>query len=108
MATQVSKAKRVEAQPRRPSVARAEIIDKTTRLRLADELDAALKRRPTNEAKLSGALRAVGSLSPALRNTLLEAAQVMVRRGSYTREVYAACMRTLAEAEDRHVTSLLR
>ncbi len=93
---------------RKPSVARAEIIDKTTRARFESELDAALKRRPTSEVKLAGALRAVAALSPALRASLVEATQVMVRRGSYSREIYGACLRTLSESEDRNVPALLK
>lgn len=108
MATQASKAKRIESAPKKPSVARAEIVDKATRGRFEDELDAALKRKPTSETKLGGALRAVGRLSPALRATLSEAAQVMVRRGSYGRELYAATIRTLGEAEEKHLPSLLK
>lgn len=108
MATQISKAKRVEAAPKKPSVARAEIVDKTTRARFETELDAALKRKPVSEVKLAGALRAVASLSPALRGALVEATQIMVRRGSYTREIYGACLRTLAESDDRNVPTLLK
>lgn len=108
MTNHAGKAKRVDVLPKKPSVARAEIVDKGTRTRLETELDAALKRKPTNEAKLGGALRAVAVISPALRSSLVEATQVMVRRGSYTREMYWACMRSLAEAEDRNVTALLR
>jgi hypothetical protein len=108
MATQTSKAKRIDALPRKPSVARAEIVDKATRGRFEAELDAALKRKPTSELKLGGALRAVGRLSPALRGSLVEAAQVMVRRGSYARELYAATIRTLGEAEDKHLPALLK
>lgn len=89
-------------------MARAEIVDKATRARLAAELDAAVKRRPANEAKLAGAIRAVAALSPALRTSLVEAAQVMVRRGSFAREIYGACVRTLAEADDRNAPSLLK
>jgi len=107
MTTQTSKAKRVEL-PRKPSVARAEIVDKTTRARLESELDGALKRKPTSEVKLGGALRAVAALSPALRATLVEAAQVMVRRGSFARELYGATIRTLGESEDRHLPALLK
>ena len=92
----------------KPSVARAEVVDKTTRARFESELDAALKRKPTNEVKLAGALRAVAALSPALRGALVDATQIMVRRGSYTREIYGACLRTLAEAEDRNVPALLK
>ena len=130
MATQNLKAKRIESSAsspacssssspssspssssgpaRKPSVARAEIVDKATRVRFESELDAALKRRPSNEVKLAGALRAVAALSPALRGALVEATQTMVRRGSYTREIYGACLRTLAEAEDRNVPALLK
>lgn len=112
MAIQNLKAKRVEsgspASARKPSVARAELVDKATRARFEAELDGALKRKPTNEVKLAGALRAVAALSPALRGALVEATQIMVRRGSFSREIYGACLRTLAEAEDRNVPALLK
>jgi len=108
MATQTSKAKRIDVLPKKPSVARAEIVDKATRGRFEAELDAALKRKPTSEVKLGGALRAVGRLSPALRGTLVDAAQVMVRRGSYARELYGATIRTLGESEEKHLPALLK
>lgn len=122
MATQNLKAKRIEAPsdpaisrtsrkpstPGKPSIARAEVVDKATRVRFESELDAALKRKPTNEVKLAGALRAVAALSPALRGALVEATQIMVRRGSYSREIYGACLRTLAEADDRNLPALLK
>jgi hypothetical protein len=91
-----------------PGVARAEVIDKATRARFEEELDGALKRKPTSETKLGGALRAVAVLSPALRQSLVDAAQVMVRRGSYARDLYSACIRTLAESEDKSVGGLLK
>jgi hypothetical protein len=108
MATQTSKAKRIDAPPKKPSVARAEIVDKATRGRFETELDAALKRKPASEVKLGGALRAVARRSPALRTAMLDATSVMVRRGSFSRELYAASIRTLAEAEERHVPTLLK
>jgi len=86
----------------------AELLDKATRARFEEELDAALKRKPTSEVKLAGALRAVASLSPALRSSLAEATQVMIRRGSFAREIYGACLRTLAESGDRQVPALLK
>jgi len=89
-------------------LARAEIVDKATRGRFEAELDAALKRRPTGEAKLAGALRAVALLSPALRASMAEALSVMLRRKSLARELYAACIRSVAEAEDRQSTALLK
>ena len=97
-----------EAVEPRPALARAEIIDKATRGRLEAELDAALKRRPPNEAKLAGALRALAPLSPALRASMGEAARIMLRRGSLQREVYAGSLRALAELGDRAALPLVK
>lgn len=110
MATQTSKAKVLEAVPKKPSVARADVVDKATRARFASELEGAIKRKPTSdvETKLAGAFRAVARLSPALRTSLSEATSTMVRRGSFTRELYAASIRALAEADDRNVPTLLK
>jgi hypothetical protein len=103
----VIKAKR-DAVEQKPALARAEIIDKATRGRLESELDAALKRRPTNEAKLAGALRALAPLSPALRASMGEAARIMLKRGSLQREVYCASLRALAELGDRAALPLIK
>ncbi|MBX3231573.1 MAG: hypothetical protein KIT84_23905 [Labilithrix sp.] len=108
MATQTGKAKRIDVRPAKPSVARTEIVDKATRARFEDELDAALKRKPASEVKLGGALRAIGRLSPALRGTIAEAASVMVRRGSFARELYAASIRTVAEENDPRAATILK
>lgn len=108
MGAQTGKVKRVETVAKKPSVARAEIVDKTTRARFEAELDGALKRKPVSEVKLAGALRAVAALSPALRGALVDATQVMIRRGSFSREIYGACLRTLAESDDRNVPALLK
>jgi len=91
-----------------PRLARTELLDKATRVRLDDEVDAALKRRPANEGKLAGALRAMAPLSPALRTSLGEATSVLLRRGAHHRELYACGIRSLAEAQDRQSASLLR
>jgi hypothetical protein len=92
----------------RPALARAEIIDKVTRGRFEDELEAALRRKSGNEGKLAGALRAVAPLSPALRASMWEAATTMLRRKSFTRELYVACVRALAESGDRRLVTLLK
>ena len=47
MTNQTSKAKRVEA-AKKPSIARAEIVDKATRLRFEQELERALERKPAS------------------------------------------------------------
>jgi hypothetical protein len=92
----------------RPLLARAELLDKPARTRFEEEIDAALKRRPGNEAKLAGALRAVAPLSPALRMSLGEATAVLLRRGAQQRELYACGLRALSEAQDRQSAGLLR
>lgn len=93
---------------RAPALARAELLSKVARSRLEEELEKALERKPTSEAKLAGALRALASLSPHLRASMAEAATVMLRRGSLGREIYAASMRAVAEAGDAQTSSLVR
>ncbi|MDP9033244.1 MAG: hypothetical protein M3O50_00425 [Myxococcota bacterium] len=92
----------------RPQLARTELLEKSARMRFEQEVDAALKRRPSNEARLAGALRAVASLSPALRAAMGEATSVLIRRGTRQRELYASGLRALAEAQDRQAATLLR
>lgn len=92
----------------RPPIARVELLDKPTRVRLEEEVDSALKRRPTGEAKLAGAVRAVAPFSPALRASLGEATAILLKRGARQRELYACGLRSLAEAQDRQAAGLLR
>lgn len=111
MGTTTSKAKRIELLGKRastPGVARAEIVDKATRARFESELERALERKPATEVKLGGALRAVAAISPALRGSLVDATQVMVRRGSHARDLWSACIRTLAESDDKSVPAFLK
>src|SRR5580692_2741938 len=99
---------RADARAVRPPLARAELLDKPTRGRFEQEIEAALRRRSVVEGKLAGALRAVAPLSPALRTSLGEATGVLLGRGAFHRELYICGLRTLAEAQDRQAVSLLR
>jgi hypothetical protein len=99
---------RADAPTVRPPLARAELLDKPTRVRFEQEIEAALRRRSVAEGKLSGALRAVSPLSPALRTSLGEATGVLLGRGAFHRELYICGLRALAEAQDRQAVSLLR
>jgi hypothetical protein len=92
----------------RPNLARAEVLDKAIRARFEEEIDGALKRKPTSESKLAGAIRAVAPFSPALRASLGEATSVLLRRGSRQRELYACGLRALSEAQDRQALALLK
>jgi hypothetical protein len=89
-------------------LARTELLDKPVRVRFEEEIDAAVKRRPTGEARLAGAIRAVAGLSPALRASLGESTSVLLRRGTRQRELYACGLRALSEAQDRQAVVLLR
>ncbi|WP_394838476.1 hypothetical protein LVJ94_16360 [Pendulispora rubella] len=93
---------------RKPQLARAEVIDKATRARFEGEVEGALKRRPPNEAKLAGALRAIAPYSASVRNAMAEALGIMVRRSAFKRELYTASLRSLADADDKRVAALLR
>ncbi len=97
-----------ERAPTRPTLARAELLDKATRGRLESELDAAIKRRPANERRLAGVLRTLAPLSPSLRATMADATETFLRRGTLDRDLYGACMRGLGEARDKSVPGLLR
>ncbi len=89
-------------------LARADLLGKVARARFEEEIDTALKRRPANEAKLAGALRAVAPLSPQLRVTLADALRVLLRRRTLDRELYVAAVRSLAECKDKAAASVLK
>jgi hypothetical protein len=99
---------RADAPTVRPQLARTELLDKPTRIRFEQEMEAALRRRSANEGKLAGAIRAVAALSPALRTSLGEATGVLLGRGAFQRELYMCGLRALAEAQDRQAAALLR
>jgi hypothetical protein len=99
---------RAQATVGRAPLARTELLDKETRARVETELDAAVRRRPTQEAKLAGAIRALAPLSPALRASLGEATSLLLDRGALQRELYVCGLRALAEAQDRQAVPLLR
>jgi hypothetical protein len=96
------------AAPSRTQLSKTELLDKATRTRFEGEIDAALKRRPAAEGKLAGATRAIAALSPSLRASLGEATSILIRRGARQRELYGCGLRSLAEAQDRQATALLR
>jgi hypothetical protein len=90
------------------ALARTDLVGKVARARFDEEIDAALKRRPANEAKLAGALRAVAPLSPQIRGTLAEAMKLLLKRRTLDRELWAASVRSLAECKDKAAPAILR
>ncbi|HEY0469826.1 MAG TPA: hypothetical protein VGC79_36820 [Polyangiaceae bacterium] len=83
---------------------RADVIDQQVVARVAADLRAALRRRPAQEARLAGVLRALAPHSPALCDALLEAFELMVKRASFDRPLYAASVRVIGESGDRRAT----
>lgn len=76
--------------------------------RLVADVVAALKRRPAGEAKLAGAARALAPHCGDVRKTLGEALEVLVRRESFERELYASAVRALSELAEKRSVSPLR
>jgi hypothetical protein len=89
------------------SGANVEFLERAVRFRFEEDIDAAVRRRSPGESKLAGALRAVAPLSPALRASLGEATSVLVDRGALDRHLCVCGLRSLSEAHDRQVGSLL-
>lgn len=75
--------------------------------RVIAELEAALKRRPVEESKLAGTVRAIAASAAPIRTALAGLAEVLVRRRSFDRDLYAGAVRALAEAGDKRVVPLL-
>src|ERR1700691_1798580 len=92
----------------RPELARAELLDKALRARFEAELDAVMKRKPASEARLAGALRAVAAYIPELRSALARAAVDLGKRGAFSRDLYGAAVREIAEANDKRASAILK
>ncbi|HEY4160428.1 MAG TPA: hypothetical protein VGM29_20085, partial [Polyangiaceae bacterium] len=87
---------------------RANVIDELVLARLDADLRAALRRRPAQEARLAGVLRALAPFSTRLCDALVESFELMVRRASFDRPLYAATVRIVAELGDRRGTAAFK
>ncbi len=90
-----------------PAPERAEHLDATTRARLLEEIGLLVRRRPSSEAHVAAVLRTLAPWSAVLRAELQRAAEVLLRRGSLGRDLWAAAIRTLAETAHPDAASLL-
>jgi len=75
--------------------------------RLEAELCASTRRRPANESRLGGALQLLAPHSARLREAMLAALDVLVRRGSSERPLYLQILRGLVAAREPRVAPLL-
>jgi hypothetical protein len=62
-------------------------------------IQAALRRKPSQEAKLAGAFRAVAPHSERLAKLLAHTVETLVKRASFDRPLYAGAVRALAEID---------
>ncbi|HEX4336059.1 MAG TPA: hypothetical protein VH062_09115 [Polyangiaceae bacterium] len=70
---------------------------------------AALRRKPSQEAKLAGALRAVAPYSARLVQLLGDTVETLVKRASFDRPLYAGTVRALADVDaERAATEVER
>ncbi len=107
-AADAPRAKKVARPPvKRARVAGDELLDARASSRLVDELQSAIKRKPTSEVRLAGVVRALGPLSADLRAELLSAGETLVRRRTIGRELWSAIVRTLAEDDHPGLDGLL-
>ncbi len=75
--------------------------------RLEAELRSSLRRRPANESRLGAALQLLAPHSTRLREALLAALDVLVRRGAHNRPLYLPILRGLVKSGDERVVPLL-
>ena len=83
---------------------RADVISERVVSRLVADLRAALRRRPAQEARLAGVLRALAPHSASLCDGLVDGFALMVKRASFERPLYAALARAVGESADRRGT----
>jgi len=84
-----------------------DVLGSETCARLETDLRAALRRKPAQEGRLAGILRALAPLSSALRRTGASLLDTMVRRSSFERPLYASAIRTLAESSAPEAPELI-
>ncbi len=71
------------------------------------DMEAALKKRPPNEGRLAGAVRALYPCSAAIREASAEALSFLAKRSGFDRELYAAVARASAEGGDKRASAAL-
>jgi len=87
--------------------ARAEVLNSALVDRVSADIGSALRRRPAHETRLAGVIRATTPLSPAIRAAVANATSTLIRRGSFDRCLYMACVRALAETSDKKAANLI-
>lgn len=82
-----------------------EVLGSTLVDRVSADIGSALRRRPAHERRLAGTIRATTPFSPTLREAVADATMTLIRRGSFDRCLYKACVRALAEGGGEEAAS---
>lgn len=75
--------------------------------RLEANIRAALRRKPTHESKLAGTVRALTPHSSRLLEVISTTVDILVKRASFGRPLYAASVRAMAELDGKSSSGLL-
>ena len=75
--------------------------------RLESELRSALRRRPSHEGRLGGALQLLAPYSSRLREAMLAALNVLVHRSAYSRPLFLPILRGLVACHEDRLAPLL-
>ena len=86
---------------------RAEVLNKTLVDRVSTDIASALRRRPAHEQRLAGVIRALTPWSPTIHAAVAEATTTLIRRGSFDRCLFNACVRALAESNSKKTANLI-
>ena len=74
---------------------------------MVDWIERALRRKPSREAPVAGALMVAAQRSPRLRKSLLSTADTLIDRRAFERPLYGAAVRALAASKDRRLGPML-
>jgi hypothetical protein len=85
----------------------AEWLHKALVDRVSADIGSALRRRPAHEVRLAGVIRVLAPHSPTIRDAVANATETLIRRGSFDRCLFTACVRAIAETDEERAGSLL-
>lgn len=104
-------AKPVKAPAKRasaPKALKAEPFERDVVERFKEALSAAIKLRSPDEKRLAGVARALALWSPLARATLADAADSLVQKKQFDRELFQAAVRALGELGDKRAIALVK
>ncbi len=87
--------------------ASGELLNKALVDRVSADIGSALRRRPAHEPRLAGIVRTLTPHSTTLREAVTAGTETLIRRGSFDRCLFMACIRTLGELDEQRAGELV-